>query len=197
MTRKQLVTRTEIAKMVGQDKRYFLNRDARRLQKPPDDIAGLSKLGFHLIEVPIGSASCAFHRHICEEECIYILEGSGTARIGDTVLQVEAGDLIAYLAGGEAHDLHNTGSSLLKCIIVGQRLDFDIVDYPEQARRPHRAKGEKGDLVDMAVIVPRHEQAIKYELEISGKKSRRASDRESADQAVEFAPQADPAFHPM
>jgi uncharacterized cupin superfamily protein len=41
----------------------------------------------------------------------------------------------------------------LKCIIVGQRLDFDIVDYPEQARRLHRANGEKGDLVDMAIIV--------------------------------------------
>jgi uncharacterized cupin superfamily protein len=156
MTRKQLVTRTEIAKMAGEDKRHFLNRDARHLQKPLGDIAGLTKLGFHLIEVPIGSASCAFHRHICEEECIYILEGTGTARIGDTVLQVEAGDFIAYPAGGEAHDLRNTGSSLLKCIIVGQRLDFDIVDYPEQARRLYRANGEKGDLVDMAVIVPRH-----------------------------------------
>ena len=61
--------------------------------------------------------------------------------------------MIAYLAGGEAHDLRNTGSNILKCIIVGQRLDFDIVDYPEQARRLHRANGEKGDLVDMAIIV--------------------------------------------
>ena len=155
MTRKQLVTRNEIAKMAGEDKRHFLNSDAQYLQKPLGDIAGLTKLGFHLIEVPIGSASCAFHRHICEEECIYILEGTGTARIGDTVLQVVAGDFIAYPAGGEAHDLRNTGSSLLKCINVGQRLDFDIVDYPEQARRLYRANGEKGDLVDMAVIVPR------------------------------------------
>ena len=43
-------------------------------------------------------------------------------------------------------------TKILKCIIVGQRLDFDIVDYPEQARRLCRANGEKGDLVDMAVI---------------------------------------------
>ena len=155
MTRKQLVTRTEIARMAGQDKRHFPNRDARHLHKPLGDITGLTKLGFHLFEVPIGSASCAFHRYICEEECIYILEGTGTARIGDTVLQVEAGDFIAYPAGGEAHDLCKTGSSILKCIIVGQRLDFDIVDHPEQARRPCRANGAKGDLVDMAVIVPR------------------------------------------
>ncbi|MFL2842062.1 MAG: cupin domain-containing protein [Candidatus Puniceispirillaceae bacterium] len=61
----------------------------------------------------------------------YILEGTGTARTGDTVLRVEAGDFIDYPAGAEAHDLHNTGSNILKCIIVGQRLDFDIVDYPE------------------------------------------------------------------
>ena len=54
MTRKQLVTRAEIAKMAGEDKRHFLNRDARHLQKPLGDIAGLTKLGFHLIEVPIG-----------------------------------------------------------------------------------------------------------------------------------------------
>ena len=30
---------------------------------------------------------------------VFILEGAGTARIGDTVLQVEAGDFIAYSAG--------------------------------------------------------------------------------------------------
>ena len=49
MTRKQLVTRTEITKMAVQDKRHFLHRDARHLQKPLGDIAGLTKLGFHLI----------------------------------------------------------------------------------------------------------------------------------------------------
>ena len=152
MTRKQLVTRTEIAKMAGEDKRHFLNRDARHLQKPLGDIAGLTKLGFHLIDVPIGSASSAFHRHICEEECIYILEGTGTARIGDTVLHIYAVDFIYYPAGSEEQDRHNTGSNILKCIILGKRLDFDIVDYPEQARRLYRANGEKVDLFDMAVI---------------------------------------------
>jgi len=139
--------------MAGQDSRHFLNCDARHLQKPLGEIAGLTKLGFHLIEVPIGSASCALHQHLCDGGCVYILEGAGTARIGDMVLQVEAGDFIDCPAGGEAHDLRNTGSNILICIIVGQRLDFDIVDYPEQARLLYRANGEKGDLVDMAVIV--------------------------------------------
>ena len=124
MTRKQPETRTEIAKMIGQDKRHFLNRKARHLKKPLGDIAGLTKLGFHLIEVPIGSASCTVNRHICEEECIYILEGAGTVRIGATVLQVEADDFIADAAGREVHDLRNTGFNILKYTIVGQRLDL-------------------------------------------------------------------------
>ena len=64
MTRKKLVTRTKIAKMAGQDNRHSLNRDARHLQKPLGEIAGLTKLGFHLIKVPIGSASCAPYQHL-------------------------------------------------------------------------------------------------------------------------------------
>ena len=87
----------------------FLNRNARHLKKPLGDIAGLTKLGFHLIEVPIWSASCTFDWHICEEECIYLLEGAGTVRIGATVLQLEAVDFIACAAGRDVHDLRNTG----------------------------------------------------------------------------------------
>ena len=83
MTLKQLETKTKNAKMAGQDKRHFLNRNAQHLKKPFGDIAGLTKLGFHSIKVQIGSASCAFDWHICEEE--YILEGFRTARMGETV----------------------------------------------------------------------------------------------------------------
>ena len=131
---------------------YFLSRNAQYLKKPLGDVAGLTKLDFYLIKVPIGSASCAFDRHICEDECIYILEGFRTVRNGETALQVEAGDFTACPAGSEAHDLCNTELNILKCTVVGQRLDFDIVDYSEQARRLDRANG---DIVDMAMIVPR------------------------------------------
>ncbi len=152
MTRKQLEIKTKNAKMAGQDKWHFLDRNAQHLKKPFGDIAGLIKLGFHLIEVPIGSASSVFGWHICEEEYIFILEGFRPARIGETVLQVEAGDFTACSAVSTAHDLRNTGFNILKCTIVGQRLDFYIVNYFEQARRLYRANG---DLVDMTKIVPR------------------------------------------
>ncbi len=138
--------------MAGQDKGHFLNRNAQHLKKPLGDIAGLTKLDSHLIKVPIGSAPSAFDRHICEDECIYILEGLRAASNGETALQVEAGDFIACPPGSEVHDLCNNGLNILKCTIVGQRLDFDIVNYSEQARQLDRANG---DLVDKAMIVPR------------------------------------------
>ena len=46
MTRKQLVTRTEIAKMAGQDNRHFLNRDARICKNRLVTLPVLTKLGF-------------------------------------------------------------------------------------------------------------------------------------------------------
>ena len=51
------------------------------------------------------------------------------ARIGPDMFQVEIGDFVGYPAGGKAHDLRNADSSHMISIIVGQRLDFDVVNY--------------------------------------------------------------------
>ena len=68
------------------------------------------------------------------------------------MFEIEAGDFIAYPADGEAHDLRNTGSSPMTCIVAGQRLDFDVVDYPEQNKRLYRYAGKAEDLVDIAAV---------------------------------------------
>ena len=152
MGQKQVVTRTQIAKMPGTDATHFLNSRAGCVTKSLGDRAGLQTFGFHLINLPVGSVASEFHRHLCEEECVYILEGTGVARIGPDMFQVEAGDFIGYPAGGEAHDLRNTGSTHMICIIVGQRLGFDVVDYPEQNKRMYRHAGQLADLVDIAAV---------------------------------------------
>ena len=68
------------------------------------------------------------------------------------MFEVEAGDFIAYPADGEAHDLRNTGSLPMTCIVVGQRLDCDVVDFPEQNKRLYRYAGKADDLVDIAAV---------------------------------------------
>lgn len=112
----------------------------------------MSGLGFHIIEVQPGYDSTEIHVHHFEEECVYVLEGRGEATIGETVYPVEAGDFIGYRAGGQAHKLSNTGSQVLKCIVVGQRLDHDVADYTRLSKRLYRYKGRKWNLVDLANI---------------------------------------------
>ncbi len=147
-----IVTREEIEKFEGVEKTHFLNDNARRLNKSLGDLTGLTGLGFHIIEVPPGRETTELHVHYHEDECIYILEGEATATIGDGTYTVRAGDFIGYRAGGEPHKLENTGQETLRCIVVGQRLDHDVADYPARKKRIFRNKGLRWNLVDTEAI---------------------------------------------
>ena len=74
MGQKQIVTRTQIAKMAGTDVTHFLNQRARFVAKSLGDQATLKNVGVHLINLPVGAVASTFHRHLCADECIYILE---------------------------------------------------------------------------------------------------------------------------
>ena len=61
MGQKQILTRTQIAKMLGHENTHFLNPRAKRVTKPLGDLGGLQHLGFHLITLPVGSVASKFH----------------------------------------------------------------------------------------------------------------------------------------
>ena len=147
-----IVTREEIEAYEGLQKTHFLNENARRLNKSLGDLTGLTGFGFHLIEIQPGHESTELHRHYHEDECVYILEGEAEAIIGERTYAVKAGDFIGYRAGGEPHTLKNTSDALLKCIVVGQRLEHDVGDYPRLKKRIYRNKGLKWNLVDLENI---------------------------------------------
>lgn len=126
---------------------HFLNDNARRKNKSLGDLTGLKGLGFHLIEIEPGCESTEFHRHYHEEECVYMLSGKAQAFIGDEVTEVKAGDFIGYRAGGEAHKLLNHSDELVQCIVVGQRLDYDVADYPKLRKRIFRQRDLPWNLV--------------------------------------------------
>lgn len=146
---KYIIRKEEIEAYEGVQKTHFLNSNARRLNKSLGDLTGLSGFGFHMIEVQPGFATTELHRHYHEDECVYILEGEAEATIGDEVYKVKAGDFLGYRAGGLAHSLLNTGQTVLRCIVVGQRLDFDVGDYPKLRKRIYRQKGMPWNLVDL------------------------------------------------
>lgn len=149
---KYILKKEEIEAYEGIDKIHFLNSNAKRKNKSLGDLTGLNGFGFHIIEVEPGCLSTEQHVHYFEEECVYILEGEAEAIIGNQVFQVNTGDFIGYRAGGESHTIRNSGSCVLKCIVVGQRLDHDIADYPLLKKRIYRNKGMKLNLVDLENI---------------------------------------------
>ncbi len=142
----------DIEKVSAKSKTHFLNEGARRREKSLAIMTGLSEIDFCLVEVDPGDETTEHHKHHHEEECVYILEGQGTARIGAESREVHPGDFVGFRKGGLAHSLKNTGSSVLRCIIVSQRKDHDVSDYPRKGKRLFRNKDLTWNLVDVAVI---------------------------------------------
>jgi uncharacterized cupin superfamily protein len=149
---KYILTADEIEAMPGLSKTHFLNDGAKRVNKSLGDLTGLTGLGFHIIEVQPGDETTEYHSHNYEDECVYVLQGEAIVTIGDTQTTVGEGGFIGYRANGEAHTMTNSGESVLKCIVVGQRLAHEVVDYPRKELRMYNNQGKPWDLVKTADI---------------------------------------------
>lgn len=146
---RELLKATEIDAMEPQRSVHPLNERAVRLKRSLSEMTGLSQFGFHLVTLQPGYESTEYHRHLYEEECIYILSGKGEAIIGDQVHEVGAGDFMGFARGGAAHTLSNTGHIPLVLIVAGQRLEHDVCDYPRKGKRLYAAGANKV-IVDLA-----------------------------------------------
>ena len=138
---KSVVKSSELEAMEGQQKVHFLNDNARCISRSLSEQTGITGFGFHIIEVQPGHSSTESHFHYNEDECVYVLSGEALATIGDQTITVTAGDFMGHPKGGLAHTIKNTGNEVLRCIVVGQRLDTDVVEYPDQGKRMFRSPG--------------------------------------------------------
>ena len=141
-----------ITQMKSTEKTHFLNEKARRREKSLGVATGLSEIDFSIVEVEPGDESTEHHLHYHEEECLYVLEGEATARVGSTSYTVKAGDFVGYRKGGLAHSLKNTGDGPFRCIAVTQRMNHDVSDYPRMGKRLFRNKNLTWNMVDLTVI---------------------------------------------
>ncbi|WP_018688653.1 cupin domain-containing protein [Ahrensia kielensis] len=149
---KYLIKRNEIEQMEGLDKTHFLNTNAKRNNKSLGDIAGLTGFGFHIIEVQPGHETTEHHVHYHEDECVYVLSGTATAYIGYDSVEISEGDFIGYRKGGFSHSIKNTGTEVLRCIVVGERNAHDVADYPRLNKRIFRNQNMRWNLVDIEAI---------------------------------------------
>ncbi len=144
----------KIAAMEGVRRVHSLNAAAIRIDKSLGDETGLKNIGIHLISIPPGAKSTEFHTHKYEEEAIYVLSGQGKEIIGEESYAIGPGDFIAFPAGGPGHETVNDGSAPLACLVFGQRLSQDVIDYPRQSKRIYR-NGAQRDRVEYRHIVNR------------------------------------------
>ena len=121
-------------------------------RKSLGDVTGLTGLGFHRIELMPGHDSSEYHRHLYEEECVYVLSGEGTATIDGQAHALGPGDFLGFARGGPAHVVTNSGDEPLVLLVAGQRLEHDVCDYPHRGLRLY-INGAQEDLVDVGAIL--------------------------------------------
>lgn len=96
--------------------------------------AGLG-IGCSLYEVQPGRTAFPNHFHCNNEEALYILEGTGTLRLGADTVVVGAGDYVALLPGPEhSHQLLNSGTAPLRYLCLSTQLRTDVVGYPDSKK---------------------------------------------------------------
>ena len=97
-------------------------------------MVGSTGVGCMLTVVPPGKRAFPFHRHHVIHELFFVLSGTGEYRLGDKRHPLRAGDVIAAPAGGEAHQIINTGSEELRYLGLSTLGEVDVVDYPDSGK---------------------------------------------------------------
>lgn len=144
-----------IAAMKGEERVHFVNPACKRINKSLGDAAGLKNMGVHMMTIAVGDRSSEYHTHKYEDEAIYVLSGTGTSVIGEEKYKIGPGDFVAFPGSGPAHETINDGTVPLVCLVIGQRLAQDVVDYPRAGKRLYRNSGQR-DMVDYPHIVKRN-----------------------------------------
>jgi uncharacterized cupin superfamily protein len=94
--------------------------------------AGADLLGANLFELAPGKSAFPRHFHCGIEEAIFVVSGSGSARIGEDTVDVRAGDWISLPAGPDhAHQMTNTGDEPLRYLCISNKARADVVGYPD------------------------------------------------------------------
>ena len=100
--------------------------------------AGGRALGCSHYELEPGKTTFPFHFHSALEEALYILEGTGTLRIGKDKVELRPGDYVAFPPGPDyAHALTAGPGGPLRYLAMSSPATpttLDIVAYPDSKK---------------------------------------------------------------
>jgi len=97
-------------------------------------LVGTTGLGCAVHVVPPGKRAFPFHRHHVADEMFFVLSGSGEYRYGEQTYPLRAGDFVGAPAGGDAHQIINTGAEDLRYLGFSTIGSVDVVDYPDSGK---------------------------------------------------------------
>ncbi|MGQ9871518.1 cupin domain-containing protein [Leptodesmis sp.] len=102
-----------------------------RLKRKLGKYFGLTHFGVNLTHLLPGAISALAHSHSQQEEFILVLEGSPTLVLGQEEFVLQPGDCYGFQAGtGLAHQLVNRSEASVTYLEIGDRIEGDEVEYP-------------------------------------------------------------------
>ena len=137
-----LLTAAQIEAMPEEARVHALDPGVVRHNRSLGDAVGLQSVGVHLVRLRPGHVSTVYHFHHQDEEWVYVLSGRGIAEIGEETLEVGPGDFMGFVAGSLPHLLRNPHQEPLVYLVGGNRLPFDVCDYPRIRKRRYRVDGK-------------------------------------------------------
>ena len=100
--------------------------------------AGGKTVGCSYFEVAPGKTAFPFHFHSAFEEALFVLEGTGTLRVGKDTVSLRSGDYVGLPVGPDtAHALTNSGTGPLRYLAFSASaipMTLDIVGYPDSKK---------------------------------------------------------------
>lgn len=134
-TRPQPLWKSEaIDQADGAHLRHPWNPQSDVFLKPLSALAGLGRTVVTLARVPPGKESFVYHAHERDEEWVYILAGTGKARIDGETHPVGPGDFMGFATPSVAHHLVNDGTEDLVYLMGGERSGLDVAHFPDQGK---------------------------------------------------------------
>ena len=97
--------------------------------------AGSDDLGCSLYELDPGNKSWPYHYHAANEEAIYVLSGTGSIRLDDAIVTIDAGTYVPLPVGESGgHRVINDSDETLRYLAISTMVEPDVTVYPDSEK---------------------------------------------------------------
>ncbi|HKA67019.1 MAG TPA: cupin domain-containing protein [Solirubrobacterales bacterium] len=117
-------------------------------------IAGASRIGITVYELPPGKKNVPYHAHFGVEEAIVVLKGAPTLRTPEGERELAEGEVAVFPPGRSgAHQLINRGDSPARFLMLSSKASADLIEYPDSGKVSAQG-GEWGTPDAVAYMLP-------------------------------------------